>query len=117
MYKQWYIIKGVKMSIEVTEQTFDSEVLKSEILTLVDFNAKWCGPCRKISPLLDDIETILDGKIKIVKIDADTNRDILTKYSVSGLPSLLIFKNGEPVERMVGLVQKTTILSNIEKYL
>ena len=104
------------MTIDVTEQNFESEVLKSDILTLVDFNAKWCGPCRKLSPVLDEIESALDGKVKIAKIDADNNRELLTKYSVSGLPSLLIFKNGEPVERMVGLVPKSTIISSIEKY-
>ena len=104
------------MPISVTEETFKEEVLDSNVPVVVDFNAKWCGPCRKLSPILNEIETTLDGKVKIAQIDADVNRDLLTKYSVSGLPSLLIFKDGEPVERMVGFVPKTTIISSIEKH-
>ncbi len=105
------------MPIDVTEQTFEKEVLKSNTPVVVDFGAKWCGPCRKLAPVLEEIEKELDNKAKIVKIDADENREILKQYSVSGLPSLLVFKEGEPVERMVGLVPKSTIIANIEKYL
>ena len=105
------------MPIDVTEQTFEKEVLKSNTPVVVDFGAKWCGPCRKLAPVLEEIEKERDNKAKIVKIDADENREILKQYSVSGLPSLLVFKEGEPVERMVGLVPKSTIIANIEKYL
>ena len=105
------------MPIDVTEQNFDTEVIKSEKPVLVDFGAKWCGPCRKLTPVLDEIEEILSDRAKIVKVDADENRDLLKQYSVSGLPSLLVFKSGEPVERMTGLVPKSTIISNVEKYL
>lgn len=105
------------MSIDVTEQTFETEVLGVEVPVLVDFGAKWCGPCRKLSPVLDEIETTLAEKVKVVKVDADENRGLMQQYSVSGLPSLLVFKNGEPVERMAGLVPKSTIISNVEKYL
>ena len=105
------------MSIDVTEQNFKEEVLNSELPVVVDFGAKWCGPCRKLSPVLDEIEETLSGKAKIVKVDADENRELLKQYSVSGLPSLLVFKNGEAVERMAGLVPKSTIISNVEKHL
>lgn len=105
------------MSIDVTEQTFEQEVLSSTVPVVVDFGAKWCGPCRKLTPVLEEIETTLDGKAKVVRVDADANKDLLQKYSVSGLPTLLLFKEKEPVERMVGLVPKSTIISNIEKYL
>ena len=105
------------MSIDVTEQTFQTEVLESEMPVLVDFGAKWCGPCRKLSPVLDEIEESLSGKAKVVKVDADENRELLKQYSVSGLPSLLVFKNGEAVERMAGLVPKSTIISNLEKHI
>ena len=105
------------MSVDVTEQTFESEVLKVDTPVLVDFGAKWCGPCRKLAPVLDEIETILAGKVKVVKVDADGNRGLLQQYSVSGLPSLLVFKDGEPVERMAGLVPKSTIISNVEKHI
>ncbi|MCR5265334.1 MAG: thioredoxin [Cyanobacteria bacterium RUI128] len=105
------------MSVDVTEQTFETEVLGVEVPVLVDFGAKWCGPCRKLSPVLDEIEITLANKVKVVKVDADENRGLMQQYSVSGLPSLLVFKNGEPVERMAGLVPKSTIISNVEKYL
>ena len=102
------------MSVEVNEQNFEQEVLNSEVPVVVDFWAKWCGPCRKLGPVLDEVNETLSGKAKIVKVDADENRELLTRYAVSGLPTLLIFKNSEPVERMVGIIPKTTIISNIE---
>ena len=105
------------MVIDVSEDNFEQEVLNSDVPVVVDFGAKWCGPCRKLIPVLEEIENILDKKAKIVKMDADENRGLLQKYSVSGLPSLLIFKNGEPVERMAGMMPKSTILSNVEKHI
>lgn len=105
------------MTIDVTEATFESEVLKSDVPVVVDFGAKWCGPCRKLGPVLDEIGAALGDKAKIVKVDADENRELMKQYSVSGLPSLLVFKNGEPVERMAGLVPKSTIISNVEKHI
>jgi thioredoxin 1 len=105
------------MIIEVVEATFEQEVLKSDIPVVVDFGATWCGPCRKLKPVLDEISSTLDKSVKFVKVDADDNLELLKKYSVSGLPSLLVFKNGEPVERMAGLVTKSTIISNIEKHI
>lgn len=105
------------MAIDVTEETFEQEVLKQEMPVLVDFGAKWCGPCRKLAPVLDEIGETLAEKVKIVKVDADESRELMKQYSVSGLPSLLVFKNGEPVERMAGLVPKSTIISNVEKHI
>ena len=105
------------MPIEVTEQNFETEVLKSDMPVLVDFGAKWCGPCRKLTPVLDEISENMSDKIKVVKIDADENRELMQKYSVSGLPTLLIFKDGDSVERMVGLITKSTIVSNLEKHI
>lgn len=103
--------------IEVTDENFEQEVCNEEKVTLVDFWATWCGPCRKLSPLLDDLSVEFEGKAKFVKIKADENLQTAQKYSISGVPCLLIFKNGEPVERMVNIVPKSVIISNINKHL
>lgn len=103
--------------IEITDENFEQEVCNEEKVTLVDFWATWCGPCRKLSPLLDDLSIEFEGKAKFVKIKADENLQTAQKYSISGVPCLLVFKNGEPVERMVNIVPKSVIISNINKHL
>ena len=103
--------------IEITDANFNTEVCESDELTLVDFWATWCGPCRKLAPMLDEIAEEFDGKVKFVKIQADQNMESAQKYSISGLPCMLIFKNGEPVERIVNIVPKSTIVSNLNKHL
>lgn len=103
--------------IEITDATFEQEVLKEEKLTLVDFWATWCGPCRKLAPLLDELSVEFEGKVKFTKIKADENIQTAQNYSISGVPCLLIFKNGEPVERIVNIVPKSIIISNLNKHL
>lgn len=103
--------------LEITDASFDTEVLNEEQLTLVDFWATWCGPCRKLAPLIDELANEFEGKVKFVKIKADENVETAQKYSISGVPSLLIFKNGEPVERMVNIVPKSIIVNNLNKHL
>ena len=103
--------------LEITDETFDAEVLKEEKLTLVDFWATWCGPCRKLSPVIDELANEFDGKVKFVKIKADENLETAQKYSISGVPCLLIFKNGQPVERIVNIVPKSIIVNNLNKHL
>lgn len=102
---------------EINSENFTEEVLNSDIPVVVDFNAKWCGPCRKMLPMLEELSETYMEKVKFVKVDADNNRELLTQYSVSGLPSLLVFKDSESVERMAGVMPKSTIISNIEKYI
>ena len=102
---------------EVTDENFDKEVCSSDKLTLVDFWATWCGPCRKLSPVIDEIAQEFNDKVKFVKIKADENLQTAQKYSISGVPSLLIFKNGEPVERIVNIVPKSVIIANLNRHL
>ena len=103
--------------LELNDSTFEAEVVNSSIPVLVDFWATWCGPCRKLGPVVDEIAEAYDGKVKFVKINVEESLETAKKYSFSGLPSLLVFKNGEAVERMAGLMPKSTIISNIEKHL
>jgi thioredoxin 1 len=103
--------------LELNDSTFEAEVVNSSIPVLVDFWATWCGPCRKLGPVVDEIAEAYEGKVKFVKINVEESLETAKKYSISGLPSLLVFKNGEAVERMAGLMPKSTIISNIEKHL
>lgn len=100
---------------EITTQNFEQEVNNG--LTVVDFFADWCGPCRKMGPILEEVEEELASKVKFAKINTDNNIEMAKKYQVSGLPTLMIFKNGEPVERLVGLMPKGSIITNIEKHI
>ena len=102
---------------DINDSTFESEVLKSENLTLVDFWAPWCGPCRKMGPLLDEIASEFEGRLKVVKINTDENLKTAKEYQISGLPSLLLFKDGEAKEVMVGLMPKSAIIAHMEKLL
>ncbi len=104
-------------AIEVNDTTFENNVLKSNELAVVDFWAPWCGPCRKLSPVIDELASEFQGKINIYKLNTDENLKTAKEYSISGLPSILIFKNGQAVERLVGLMPKSTLVNNIQKHL
>lgn len=105
------------MVAQINKDNFENEVLEHNGVTVVDFFANWCGPCRKLSPILEEVEADLTSKAKFVKIDTDENIEMAKKYQVSGLPTLMIFKNGEAVERLVGLMPKSSIITNIEKHI
>ena len=102
---------------EINTDVFDLEVIENEGLTVVDFYADWCGPCRKLGPIMEEIKRELGEKVKFTKINTDDNIETAKEYQISGLPTLLVFKNGEVVERMVGLMPKSSIITNIEKHL
>ncbi len=99
----------------ITDAQFDSVVLKSDQPTLVDFWAEWCGPCRALAPKLEEISQEMAGKIKIVKVNVDENREYAAKYGVRGIPTMIIFKNGSEVEQISGNVPKETIVDALTK--
>ena len=102
---------------ELNENNFDDEVINADMLTVVDFWAPWCGPCRKLTPVLEEIATEFEGKVKLAKVNTDENLKLAQRFSISALPSILIFKNGEPVERLVSLMPKSALISNITKHI
>ena len=101
---------------DVTDVTFEAEVLKSSIPVLVDFWAPWCGPCRAVAPVVDEIANEYKGRLKVLKLNTDENPKTAQSYRISGIPSLMVFKNGQPVEQVVGAVPKSTLASAIEKH-
>lgn len=103
--------------LDINDSNFEQEVINSEIPVVVDFWATWCGPCRKLGPVIDEIAQNYEGKVKFVKVNVEECLESAKKFSISGLPSLLVFNQGEAVERMTGLMPKSTIISNVEKYL
>lgn len=102
---------------EINDSNFQHVVIESNKPVVVDFWAQWCGPCRKITPVLEQIQNEFIDEIKVVKIDADKNTQSAKEYGVISLPSILLFKNGEVKEVMVGMMPKSAIVSNIKKIL
>jgi len=103
--------------ISITNKNFESEVLKSDLPVLVDFWAEWCGPCKMISPIVDEISEELKGQLKVAKVNVDDAQDLAGKYQVMSIPTLLFFKSGEPVESIVGAMSKDHILGKIKPQL
>jgi thioredoxin len=101
----------------VTADRFEDEVLKSEIPVMVDFWAEWCGPCKALSPTVDAIAAEYAGKIKVLKLDVQTEAVVASKYGVSSIPTLLLFKGGEIADRVVGFKPKQEITSRIDPLL
>ncbi|MBV8207033.1 MAG: thioredoxin [Acidobacteria bacterium] len=103
--------------IELTDASFDSDVLKSGEPVLVDFWAAWCGPCRALAPIVDEIATSYRGRLKVGKMDVDKHNATPQRYGVRGIPTLLLFQNGQVKEQIVGWVSKENLTNAIDKHL
>ena len=99
---------------EFTDNNFDSDVINSEVPVLIDFWAVWCGPCKAIAPVIEEVANEFEGKVKVGKVDVDQNQDTAMKYGVRSIPTLLILKDGEVINQIVGSVPKTEITDKLE---
>jgi thioredoxin 1 len=102
--------------IELTDANFDDEVLKSDLVVLVDFWAVWCGPCKMIAPIVEELADEHDDKLKVGKVDVDNNREIAMKYGIRSIPTLMIFKDGQVVEQIIGAVSKAHLEDKLEPH-
>lgn len=105
------------MAIEVTEANFEEVVLKSDKPVLVDFWAEWCGPCRMISPIVEELSKEYEGKALVTKVDVDNANEIAMKFGIRNIPTILFIKNGEVVDKLVGATQKSTLAAKIDALL
>lgn len=100
--------------VHVTDSSFETDVLQSDIPALVDFWAEWCGPCKMIAPILDEISAEYAGKIKVCKVDVDSNPETAAKFNVRGIPTLLVFKNGAVEATKVGALSKSQLIEFVD---
>jgi len=103
--------------LEVNDTSFETEVLKANLPVLVDFWAVWCGPCKMIAPVVEEIAGEYAGKIKVAKLDVDSNPDTSMRFSIRSIPTLMLFKNGRVVEQIIGAVPKRNLLDKLTPHL
>ncbi|MBD2151979.1 thioredoxin [Pseudanabaena sp. FACHB-1277] len=101
----------------VTDASFEQDVLKSDIPVLVDFWAPWCGPCRMVAPVVEEVSVLYEGKIKVFKLNTDENPAVAGQYGIRSIPTLMLFKGGQRVDVVVGAVPKSTLCTTIDKHL
>ncbi|MBE9517334.1 MAG: thioredoxin [Bacteroidales bacterium] len=105
------------MALEATDGNFDELVLNSDKPVIVDFWAEWCGPCRMVGPIVEEVGVDYEGKAVVAKVDVDSNPGITAKYGIRNIPTILFFKNGEVADKQVGAVPKSTIVSKLDALL
>jgi len=103
--------------ITATDDNFEKDILKDEGISLVDFWAEWCGPCRMLAPTIEEIAADYDGKVKVYKMNVDENPGTPGKYNIRGIPTVIVFKNGEAVDQLVGMQTKDAFVAALEKHL
>ena len=104
-------------TVDLSDQSFDTEVLQSTIPVLVDFSAEWCGPCKMLAPVIEELADEYVERVKVGKVDIDNNRQIAGQYGIQGVPTLIIFDKGQPVKKFVGLIPKDKITEVLEEML
>jgi thioredoxin 1 len=105
------------MALEFTDSSFKTDVLSSDKLTVVDFWAEWCGPCRAIGPVIEDLSKEYTGKINVGKVNVDHNPEVSINYGITSIPAILFFKNGQVVDKLVGAQPKSNFVKKIEQHL
>lgn len=103
--------------VEIDDGSFEAEVIKSDKPVIVDFWATWCGPCKMIAPILEEVATEYDGKLKIAKMDVDSNTKVASQYGIMSIPTLLFFKNGQLVDQVIGAIPKAQLVNRLAKVL
>ncbi len=105
------------MALEISDQSFKDEVLSSNEPVLVDFWAEWCGPCRSLTPIVEELSEEFKGKVKVAKIDIDANQEVSVEYGIRNIPTLLFFKNGQVVDKVVGVQPKEKLAERLQSLL
>jgi thioredoxin 1 len=105
------------MALQVTDASFETEVLQNDKLTIVDFWAEWCGPCKMMNPVIDELSATYDGKVTFAKLNVDDNPEVPTEFSIRGIPTFVIFKGGKEVGRIVGAQTKANMAAKIDSFL